>query len=60
MLEHLTRLYTTGAITNTGLARAVFFGWITAGQYTELTGEPYTPPTDPYKDYYNAVSEELA
>lgn len=60
MTNNILRLHAAGRLNNHLLARAVSFGWLTETQYTELTGEPYTPPTDPYKDYYNAVSEELS
>lgn len=41
MFERLKELYDKGRMTKAGLKNAVRKGWITAAQYTEITGEQY-------------------
>lgn len=43
MYDTLKRLYDTGRATAAGLQRATANGWITADQFTEITGQAYTP-----------------
>ena len=42
MFERVKRLYDGGSLNVEGVKRAVAFGWITAEQYAEITGEAYT------------------
>ena len=41
MYDKLKKLYEEGKLTKAGLKNAVNKGWITAVQYTEITGEQY-------------------
>lgn len=41
MFERLKRLYDDGTLTLLGLKNAVVREWITAEQYTEITGQAY-------------------
>ena len=44
MYDTLKRLYDTGRATAAGLQRATANGWITPEEFTEITGQAYTPP----------------
>lgn len=44
MYDTLKRLYDTGRATAAGLQRATTNGWITPEEFTEITGQAYTPP----------------
>ena len=41
MFDTLKRLFDTGRLPATNLKKAVTLNWITAEQYTEITGEDY-------------------
>lgn len=55
MHDNVIRLYTDGQLTQSGLARAVGYGWITSDEYEDLTGEAYTPPEDETADMQSAL-----
>lgn len=48
MYETLKRLYDSGKATAAGLRQATAYGWITAGQFTELTGQEYVPAANKF------------